>query len=98
MRRPPRVVPFPHLPFDSRASPGPGARRAGSGSSAGSGATCDARRIIREERSQLRALLIQAARDGTLAYANGSLLEDFLEGTNTAATPAELEELNEEDE
>ena len=54
--------------------------------------------FIREERSQLRALLIQAARDGTLAYANGSLLEDFLEGTNTAATPAELEELNEEDE
>ena len=51
--------------------------------------------FIREERMQLRALLLRAARAGKLPYQDGALLDDFLDGSEEAATPAKLEELDE---
>ena len=51
--------------------------------------------FIREERAQLRTLLLRAAREGMLPYLNGALLEDFVENVDDAASPTELDELDE---
>ena len=53
--------------------------------------------FIREERTQLRALLLRAGREGKLAFQDGAVLEDFVENADDAATSAELDELNEEE-
>ena len=50
--------------------------------------------FIREERMQLCALLLRAARAGKLPYQDGALLDDFLDGSEEAATSAKLEELD----
>ena len=51
--------------------------------------------FIREERVQLRAMLLRAARAGKLLYQDGALLSDFLENGDGAATSAQLDELDE---
>jgi hypothetical protein len=50
--------------------------------------------FIREERIQLRALLLRAGREGKLLFQNGAMLHDFVESADAAATSAELDELD----
>ena len=50
--------------------------------------------FIREERTQLRALLLRARREGKLAFQDGAMLHDFVESADAAATSAELDELD----
>lgn len=46
------------------------------------------------ERTQLRALLLLAGREGKLAFQDGAMLHDFVESADDAATSAELDELD----
>ena len=53
--------------------------------------------FIREERIQLRALLLRAGREGKLLFQNGAMLHDFVESADAAATSATSAELDELD-